>query len=286
MKKFVIFESYDGFYKIAEVETEVRYKKYGYVKIKDSLEINTWYDLDYNIVKEPENTSNETGSKNTEFDDLCEDANSKRTKVDDKNIRTIQKYASKKNKKKTKCFRIREMNPMLLHKIYKIKWLKAINSMSSSCLALLQFYLSDNTLVFDKVKGLLIYSLLYKTDHITIHRKDKSCHFDTLKYLDNKTYDFIEDGSDKQYDTVIVAGEYESFIQKYKNNIGNLIIFYIQYREEATKLFYELLRDESFIDVSVFDFFTREWQIYENIRPQMNCDLRCGFVVRATKIKS
>lgn len=298
MTKYMIFETYDGFLKIAELESEVRYKRYGFIKIKKDLECNVWYDLDYNIIAEP---YNEDASKITNKGDsydmgIDEPECNKKHKTDSntiecnstdkkRNEKTIEKLAIKKNKRKVKCFRIRSINPVMLHKIYSLKCNKQINYITNSCLALLQFYSTENTLVFDRIKGLLIYTLLYKVDSITIHRKDKQQCFDTLKYLEKKEVEFIEDECDKMYDTVIVAGEYDNFMSKYKKNIKNIVLFYIKYKEEAGKLFNELLNDKDFIDVSIFDFFTREWQIYENVRPQMNCDLRCGFIVRAVRIR-
>ncbi|KAM0675981.1 hypothetical protein GVAV_000760 [Gurleya vavrai] len=152
-----------------------------------------------------------------------------------------------------------------------------------SCLSYLQLYQSKNCLVFDNIKGILIYTLLYKSKKINLYRKDESQYFDVLKYTSNCDIKYFSEGNEL-FDTVFVAGKFDNFLEKFKKNIGNIVLFYFYLREEAFCVFEELLKDEDFIDVSIMDFFKREWQILENVRPMMNCDMRSGFIVRATRI--
>ncbi|KAM0685668.1 hypothetical protein COBT_003118 [Conglomerata obtusa] len=228
-------------------------------------------DFNENINK---NLTNEINAK--------EDINQIKNFTNHKNAKTLSKYAKKKDAKNTKLFRLKKITPFLLLEIYQAKCNKSINYMTLSCLSYLQLYVSPNTLVFDDIKGLLLYSLLYRTKSITAYKKEHS-KFDILKYAPEKEIFYLSENCEENFDTVFIAGKiYNSFM--WKKFVGNLVLIYVFVREEAIIIFDSLMKDPDFIDVSLIDFFEREWQVYENVRPLMNYNLRGGYIIKATRV--
>lgn len=267
--EFVILETFCGFKKILPITSEYTYKRYGKITLKKELKYNKWYDLNYTI---------------TNLKDLKEDLKEDTTK----NEKTLKKYKKKKDSRKLQFFRIRKLTPDLLLDVYTAKYKKQINYINHSSLAYLTLFAEENSLIFDNIKGLAVFSYLYQNDKVTIYRKDKSYQTDVLKFFQNKQVTYLEENEKCGliYDTVIVAGEFDylKIIEQYKCNIGCLIIFYIYLREDAVEIFENLLNDQDFVDVSMCDFFYREWQVEENIRPEMRKDIGSGFVVRGTRV--
>ncbi|EJW05323.1 hypothetical protein EDEG_00626 [Edhazardia aedis USNM 41457] len=99
-------------------------------------------------------------------------------------------------------------------------------------------------------------------------------------FLDNT------DLRNKTFDRVFILGltNYKQIIQTNLNLIGNILLMYIYQNADAVEMYNYLLNDLNFVDVTICDFMFREWQVLLNVRPKMNCDMRSGYIVKATRI--
>lgn len=255
--------------KLVRIPSTYNYKKYGTINITPDLTLNTWYTLD-NIPQKIEQSS---------------------TYTSDKHELTNQKYSLKKEVKKNKLFMIEKITPHSLLSLYKIKNNVKICKLSESALAYMMLYAGKSNLVFDNAKGLLLYSCLYFTNNATT---DTDRYFEILRCYDKEYRVVKEDDlvyintTSKSFDTVFMIGQddYKSFINAKKHYITNLLLIYFNSKEEACVVFEYLINSVEFVDVSLMDFFAREWKIDSTVRPEMRCDLENGYVVRATRIFS
>lgn len=210
--------------------------------------------------------------------------------VDDGNRdeHSVKKMRDRKCKRSRKLLRARELCPSSLLEHYALKDHSAINYIGHSELSYILLFVvqSEKMLVLDTRKGFFAYSVFYKNRLADLTAITSSDYF-ILRYVENnikKAPLFVD--LEAFYHTFFILGNCDAFkvLEFYRNSFYRVFI-YTASRVYATKIFCSLRTDVAYQDVSMVDFFCREFQTNENVHPLVRCNTGSGYVISAVRVQ-
>lgn len=201
---------------------------------------------------------------------------------------SARKMSDRKCKKRRKLMRARELCPPTLLEHYALRDHSAINYIGHSELSYMLLFAvqGESMLVLDTRKGFFAYSVFYKDRQADLTAITTSDYF-ILRYVENNIKKVpLFATLEAFYHTFFILGSCDvlQVLEFYRNCFYHVFI-YTASRVYATRIFCSLRADAAYQDVSMVDFFCREFQANENVHPLVRYNTGSGYVISAVRVQ-